>query len=86
MNLFSDVCVRVKVVQEGAKDATQVKHSRVMKSTCSAKYGESIAFLIKEKPADLAKTEVTVSVHDNSRFVLFSDYRRLGKQELMTFA
>jgi hypothetical protein len=62
-----DVCVRVKVVQEGAKDSTQVKHSRVMKSTCSAVYSEKISFLIKTKPADLAKTQVTVSVHDTSR-------------------
>ena len=68
---FSDVCVRVKIFQEGAKDSTQVKHSRVIKSTCSAVYKESIAFLIQAKPADLAKTQVTVSVHDTSRFVFF---------------
>jgi hypothetical protein len=62
-----DVCVRVKVVQEGAKDTVQVKHSRVIKSTCSAVYKEGISFLINEKPANLAKTQVTVSVHDTSR-------------------
>uniref|UniRef100_A0AC35FRS5 C2 domain-containing protein n=1 Tax=Panagrolaimus sp. PS1159 TaxID=55785 RepID=A0AC35FRS5_9BILA len=62
-----DVCVRVRIFQEGAKDSTQVKHSRVIKSTCSAVYKESIAFLIQAKPADLAKTQVTVSVHDTSR-------------------
>uniref|UniRef100_A0A914P603 Uncharacterized protein n=1 Tax=Panagrolaimus davidi TaxID=227884 RepID=A0A914P603_9BILA len=34
---------------------------------CSTVYKESIAFLIQAKPADLAKTQVTVSVHDTSR-------------------
>ncbi|KAE9555332.1 hypothetical protein FO519_001491 [Halicephalobus sp. NKZ332] len=68
-----DVCVRVTVNQETGKKPNQVKQSRVMKSTCSAVYKESIAFLIQGKPTDLSKTQVVVSVHDMNRSVTGDD-------------
>uniref|UniRef100_A0AC34RK25 C2 domain-containing protein n=1 Tax=Panagrolaimus sp. JU765 TaxID=591449 RepID=A0AC34RK25_9BILA len=68
-----DVCVRVTVNQESGKLQNQVKQSRVMKSTCSAVYKESIAFLIQGKMNDLLKTQVIVSVHDFNRTVTGDD-------------
>ncbi|CAI5438716.1 unnamed protein product [Caenorhabditis angaria] len=59
-----DVCVKITLNQA---NKTQTKSSRILKSTTTAVYNESIMFLFGTAKNELAGTSITISVHDMQR-------------------
>lgn len=66
-----DVQIRIKMQQSNGPEV--VKSSRVLKNTTTAIYKEAVMFLVSTKKADLARTKITISVHDLSRSVTGND-------------
>ena len=66
-----DVQIRIKMQQGNGPEV--IKSSRVLKNTTTAVYKEAVMFLISTKEADLARTKITISVHDLSRSVTGND-------------
>ncbi|CAK5074367.1 unnamed protein product [Meloidogyne enterolobii] len=66
-----DVQIRIRMQQANGPEV--VKCSRIIKNTTSAVYKEAVMFLVSTREADLARTKITISVHDLSRSVTGND-------------
>uniref|UniRef100_A0A1I8B358 C2 domain-containing protein n=1 Tax=Meloidogyne hapla TaxID=6305 RepID=A0A1I8B358_MELHA len=66
-----DVQIRIRMQQANGPEV--VKCSRIIKNTTSAVYKEAVMFLVSTREVDLARTKITISVHDLSRSVTGND-------------
>ncbi|KAF7639213.1 C2 domain-containing protein [Meloidogyne graminicola] len=66
-----DIQIRIRMQQSNNPEV--IKCSRIIKNTTSAVYKEAVMFLVSTREADLARTKITISVHDLSRSVTGND-------------